>query len=476
MPFNLRVRFNNYLLKKQERIDQQQAKLRSLLEEYEKLLRDYPEEKAYIDAWGKENQKNQKAGTASLLSLERELAVLKAALEQKKKQREQQHQASELAKTKQAWLDQCAIPNHILDSAAWQFSILNRNQAHYFSVMPAAQFSKGKKLIHAISLPSIHYNITARKYAEEYLQIKHLIMAVQSENDKANAQQKVNQFLANAKIYQEHLAHYDARYESRLGYFDQLKANEEKLLALDGAQILFASANKTAAFLKEITEEDPPLALDSTGQYIRKPLPRAADSFSLEEKKEEPPTPSVTPHKDNAGLIQDFRQSRRRVMNQISELPFELDAKEDGIVLMDQTLLEHAKKADAVKKLLENRPLYLTAKGTVKREQKLDKYKLEDLQHWHQKTDHCWHGWGGTSITLGNQTFRVPYRIFNMMNVIAEDHIDKEAFNAALEKARKETSYNPFLSFKCVSDIYRASATENAYQTPAPASPGGLSQ
>jgi hypothetical protein len=74
---------------------------------------------------------------------------------------------------------------------------------------------------------------------------------------------------------------------------------------------------------------------------------------------------------------------------------------------------------------------------------KLDKNNIEHLRYWHNQTDHCWHGYGGTSI----KNFRVPGRIFLMMEAAAKHYATKDEFVRAIDVYRKNVTGHSLISY-----------------------------
>lgn len=94
---------------------------------------------------------------------------------------------------------------------------------------------------------------------------------------------------------------------------------------------------------------------------------------------------------------------------------------------------------------------------------KIDIRNRDHLVYWHGKTKHCWHGYGGVKVVLHDETFRVPTRVYHVMQSSRGHFATAEEFLGAidLERKQKPTWFNYF--FSC--SMTRSAETDSVYES-----------
>lgn len=95
-----------------------------------------------------------------------------------------------------------------------------------------------------------------------------------------------------------------------------------------------------------------------------------------------------------------------------------------------------------------------------KNQLRIDRRNHAHLQYWNEKTDRCWHGYGGKEIVFENRHYRVPTRIYYMMLSAGREYTTVADFKQNVDKWRQTKSWNPF------SSVTRSAHAAAVYQAP----------
>lgn len=451
-----------------------QARLTACNLELQNLLQQYSDQKEVIEAWRKANIPEDLPKTAVLDALESNLATLTRQLAahhytvtqrkgEEKREADRQamlEAAMQRAKAIKILKDklsaECQTPNDLSTHPLWTFP--------KDEILPSPEEARAswKKNTETYILEAyIAFYTEAREYILAQRHILLAIDAIAAVSDEQLLQEKINAFKQKALVHIEKIRYILNAFEQKKNWF-QLFNQADREMSFHEGLLCSPSDDETGI-------QNDKLIVNQEGRYCSE---RYADRRPFrpegaEEKKDELifKANETTPHPDNLKRYQAFKESRLAILKKIAAIPHvKDDEKEDKSSPPFVELIKtHETLAKDLRKMQQDHDECLKKKNEIQSRQKLNKNNPDHLNHWEARTEHCWHGFGGTPITVKEGTYRVPARIYKMMNVIQTDHLSTAHFLADFHQARKSASWNLFFSISCIAETYRGVGAEKLY-------------
>ena len=144
-------------------------------------------------------------------------------------------------------------------------------------------------------------------------------------------------------------------------------------------------------------------------------------------------------------LINEVKLQHQKINTTINELK----KMDDAVVLQKDIQIYHAVIEVKTKQLHEI--VNALVADDIKNRLKIDKNKEEHLQYWSEQNRSCFHGRGGVEIRHpgSHSLFRVPTRVYHMIQAASEQHSSQHKLVDAIDYARvrKSPLYNNPFSF-----------------------------
>ncbi|MDR3478714.1 MAG: hypothetical protein P4M14_11880 [Gammaproteobacteria bacterium] len=144
-----------------------------------------------------------------------------------------------------------------------------------------------------------------------------------------------------------------------------------------------------------------------------------------------------------------IKNLRIQTIQKIAAFQPEKDDKEDALININHAILNLEINIQKLADLAKKRKEFIVSRNNLIAKLCLDKNNIAHLQFWSNETDTCFYGYGGKEISVKDeknqvQTFRIPTRVFKMMEVVQQDYSNAESFERDFNLAR--TSKPSFFS------------------------------